>query len=127
MILIWILIAYKADTFITKNKTYLKKYKKLLRTVLTVHKNIAIFLNKFFFPGVCNSTHTLFKRNYSNLQTSSKLKITNGYIKLDNKQTSLAMGRLIPGRSGRQNKTSLTTDLEVSFKYGKDPITKIKS
>ena len=36
------------------------------------------------------------------------------------------MSRLIPGRSGRQNKSNLTTDLEVSFTYGKDPLTWLK-
>ena len=41
----------------------------------------------------------------------------------DNKQASSAMSRIIPDNSGAKIKSSHTMDLEVSFIFGKDPIT----
>ena len=48
--------------------------------------------------------------------------------KTNYKQASRAMSRLIPGNSGAIfNKSSHTQDLKVSFNFGKDPITQLKS
>ena len=48
--------------------------------------------------------------------------------KINNKQASIAMSRLIPGNSGAIFiQSSHTQDLKVSFNFGKDPITQLKS